>query len=193
MKKLDNYLWEIKTQKMDDVTSWTSLRHWGIFYLFKKWSIKQCCVCVMRFKELSGNLTVSNIFLQQTVEIIILGQTFERDSQEWDRKPVWRIVEALKVWHCKCNCVLRIRWRCETGRCSEKHTTLLYSKCWISRCVQIFGQANTPLKRWLLDFATRRKEAELRSGVVRKDSMWDKLIFNKVQVTKKKNLHSESI
>lgn len=48
--------------------------------------------------------------------------------------------------------------------------------------VQIFGQANTPLKRWLLDFATRRKEAELRSGVVRKDSMWDKLIFNKVQV-----------
>ena len=48
---------------------------------------------------------------------------------------------------------------------------------------QIFGQANTPLKRWLLDFATRRKESELRSGVVRKDSMWDKLIFSKVQVT----------
>lgn len=50
-------------------------------------------------------------------------------------------------------------------------------------CVKIFGQANTPLKRWLLDFATSRKEAELRSGVVRKDSMWDKLIFSKVQVT----------
>ncbi|KAF5897418.1 long-chain-fatty-acid--CoA ligase 1 isoform X1, partial [Clarias magur] len=48
---------------------------------------------------------------------------------------------------------------------------------------KIFGQANTPLKRWLLDFATRRKESELRSGVVRKDSMWDKLIFNKVQVS----------
>ncbi|KAM3865013.1 long-chain-fatty-acid--CoA ligase 1a [Diretmus argenteus] len=46
---------------------------------------------------------------------------------------------------------------------------------------KIFGQANTPLKRWLLDFATRRKEAELQSGVVRKDSMWDKLIFRKVQ------------
>ncbi|XP_062864584.1 long-chain-fatty-acid--CoA ligase 1a isoform X2 [Trichomycterus rosablanca] len=46
---------------------------------------------------------------------------------------------------------------------------------------KIFGQANTPLKRWLLDFATRRKESELRSGVVRKDSMWDKLIFSKVQ------------
>uniref|UniRef100_A0A667ZR71 Long-chain-fatty-acid--CoA ligase n=1 Tax=Myripristis murdjan TaxID=586833 RepID=A0A667ZR71_9TELE len=48
---------------------------------------------------------------------------------------------------------------------------------------KIFGQANTPLKRWLLDFASRRKEAELRSGVVRKDSMWDKLIFRKVQAS----------
>ncbi|XP_037388872.1 long-chain-fatty-acid--CoA ligase 1a isoform X1 [Pygocentrus nattereri] len=48
---------------------------------------------------------------------------------------------------------------------------------------KIFGQANTPLKRWLLDFATRRKESELRSGVVRKDSMWDKLIFSKVQAS----------
>ncbi|TRY84934.1 hypothetical protein DNTS_004025 [Danionella cerebrum] len=46
---------------------------------------------------------------------------------------------------------------------------------------KIFGQANTPLKRWLLDFATSRKEAELKNGVVRKDSMWDKLIFSKVQ------------
>ncbi|KAM6972149.1 long-chain-fatty-acid--CoA ligase 1a isoform 1-T1 [Aplochiton taeniatus] len=46
---------------------------------------------------------------------------------------------------------------------------------------KIFGQANTPLKRWLLDFAFRRKEAELRSGVVRTDSFWDKLIFKKVQ------------
>ncbi|XP_066515918.1 long-chain-fatty-acid--CoA ligase 1a isoform X2 [Hoplias malabaricus] len=48
---------------------------------------------------------------------------------------------------------------------------------------KIFGQANTPLKRWLLDFATKRKESELRSGVVRKDSMWDKLIFSKVQAS----------
>ncbi|KAJ8383443.1 hypothetical protein AAFF_G00220390 [Aldrovandia affinis] len=48
---------------------------------------------------------------------------------------------------------------------------------------KIFGQANTPLKRWLLDFASRRKEAELRSGIVRTDSMWDKLIFNKVQAS----------
>lgn len=49
-------------------------------------------------------------------------------------------------------------------------------------CLQVFSQANTPLKKWLLDFAFRRKEAELKSGVVRKDSMWDKLIFKKVQV-----------
>lgn len=64
----------------------------------------------------------------------------------------------------------------------KSHThTHNFSEC-ASRRVQIFGQANTPLKRWLLDFATRRKESELRSGVVRKDSMWDKLIFNKVQV-----------
>uniref|UniRef100_A0A8C7MWU6 Arachidonate--CoA ligase n=1 Tax=Oncorhynchus kisutch TaxID=8019 RepID=A0A8C7MWU6_ONCKI len=41
--------------------------------------------------------------------------------------------------------------------------------------------ANTPLKRWLLVFASRRKHAEMMNGVVRKDSLWDKLIFQKVQ------------
>ncbi|XP_056416031.1 long-chain-fatty-acid--CoA ligase 1 isoform X1 [Hyla sarda] len=46
---------------------------------------------------------------------------------------------------------------------------------------RIFGQANTTLKRWLLEFASKRKEAELRSGIIRKDSIWDKLIFQKVQ------------
>ncbi|KAG8592113.1 hypothetical protein GDO81_000411 [Engystomops pustulosus] len=46
---------------------------------------------------------------------------------------------------------------------------------------RIFGQANTTLKRWLLEFASKRKEAELRSGIIRKDSLWDKLIFQKVQ------------
>ncbi|XP_054634808.1 long-chain-fatty-acid--CoA ligase 1a isoform X2 [Dunckerocampus dactyliophorus] len=48
---------------------------------------------------------------------------------------------------------------------------------------KIFSQANTPLKRWMLDLAFRRKEVELNSGVVRKDSMWDKLIFKKVQAS----------
>ncbi|XP_051242258.1 long-chain-fatty-acid--CoA ligase 1a isoform X1 [Dicentrarchus labrax] len=48
---------------------------------------------------------------------------------------------------------------------------------------KVFSQANTPLKKWVLDFAFRRKEAELKSGVVRKDSMWDKIIFKKVQAS----------
>lgn len=47
---------------------------------------------------------------------------------------------------------------------------------------QVFSQANTPLKKWLLDFAFSRKEAELKTGLVRQDSIWDKLIFKKVQV-----------
>ncbi|XP_006882297.1 PREDICTED: long-chain-fatty-acid--CoA ligase 1 isoform X1 [Elephantulus edwardii] len=46
---------------------------------------------------------------------------------------------------------------------------------------RIFGQANTTLKRWLLDFAYKRKEAELRSGIIRNNSLWDKLIFHKIQ------------
>ncbi|XP_024145518.1 long-chain-fatty-acid--CoA ligase 1a isoform X1 [Oryzias melastigma] len=48
---------------------------------------------------------------------------------------------------------------------------------------KVFSQANTPLKRWMLDFAFRRKESELKNGVVRTDSMWDKLIFKKVQAS----------
>ena len=43
--------------------------------------------------------------------------------------------------------------------------------------------AGSPLKRWLLDFASRRKMAEFKSGVVRQDSMWDKFIFKKIQVS----------
>ncbi|XP_018115415.1 acyl-CoA synthetase long chain family member 1 protein L homeolog isoform X2 [Xenopus laevis] len=46
---------------------------------------------------------------------------------------------------------------------------------------RIFGQANTPVKRWMLEFASKRKEAELRSGIIRNDSFWDKIIFHKVQ------------
>ncbi|KAG9347009.1 hypothetical protein JZ751_005936 [Albula glossodonta] len=46
---------------------------------------------------------------------------------------------------------------------------------------KIFGQANSPLKRWVLEFAFKRKEAEMRSGIMRRDSLWDKLIFKKVQ------------
>ncbi|XP_012734933.2 long-chain-fatty-acid--CoA ligase 5 [Fundulus heteroclitus] len=41
--------------------------------------------------------------------------------------------------------------------------------------------ANSPFKKWLLNFATARKYAEVKDGIVRKNSIWDKLIFNKVQ------------
>ncbi|NXF93864.1 ACSL1 ligase, partial [Eubucco bourcierii] len=42
---------------------------------------------------------------------------------------------------------------------------------------------NTSLKRWMLDFASKRKEAELRSGIVRNNSFWDKVIFRKIQAS----------
>ncbi|KAM9770473.1 long-chain-fatty-acid--CoA ligase 1a [Menidia menidia] len=48
---------------------------------------------------------------------------------------------------------------------------------------KVFSQANTPLKRWLLDFAFRRKESDLKNGLVRSDTIWDKLIFKKVQAS----------
>ncbi|EPY81671.1 long-chain-fatty-acid--CoA ligase 6 isoform a [Camelus ferus] len=47
---------------------------------------------------------------------------------------------------------------------------------------KIFSQADTPLKRWLLEFAAMRKQAEVRSGIIRNDSIWDELFFNKIQV-----------
>ncbi|ELV11443.1 Long-chain-fatty-acid--CoA ligase 6 [Tupaia chinensis] len=47
---------------------------------------------------------------------------------------------------------------------------------------KIFSQADTPLKRWLLEFAARRKQAEVRSGIIRNDSIWDELFFNKIQI-----------
>lgn len=40
----------------------------------------------------------------------------------------------------------------------------------------------------MLDFASKRKEAELRSGIVRNNSFWDKVIFRKIQVCLKLSL-----
>uniref|UniRef100_A0A8C0UCF5 Long-chain-fatty-acid--CoA ligase n=1 Tax=Cyanistes caeruleus TaxID=156563 RepID=A0A8C0UCF5_CYACU len=48
---------------------------------------------------------------------------------------------------------------------------------------RMFDKVNTSLKRWLLDFASKRKEAELRSGIVRNNSFWDKVIFRKIQAS----------
>lgn len=47
---------------------------------------------------------------------------------------------------------------------------------------QVQSGASTPFKKWLLNFAVERKYAEVKEGVIRKNSVWDKLIFNKVQV-----------
>uniref|UniRef100_A0A8C0WPM1 Long-chain-fatty-acid--CoA ligase n=1 Tax=Castor canadensis TaxID=51338 RepID=A0A8C0WPM1_CASCN len=46
---------------------------------------------------------------------------------------------------------------------------------------KIFCQADTPIKRWLLEFAAKRKQAEVRSGIIRNNSIWDELFFNKIQ------------
>ncbi|CAK6446026.1 unnamed protein product [Pipistrellus nathusii] len=48
---------------------------------------------------------------------------------------------------------------------------------------KIFSQANTPLKRWLLEFAAKRKHAEVQSGIIRSDSIWDGIFFNKIQAS----------
>ncbi|XP_010154059.1 PREDICTED: long-chain-fatty-acid--CoA ligase 6 isoform X3 [Eurypyga helias] len=48
---------------------------------------------------------------------------------------------------------------------------------------KIFSQADTSLKRWILEFAAKRKKAEVRSGIIRNDSLWDKLFFNKIQAS----------
>ncbi|XP_026543215.1 long-chain-fatty-acid--CoA ligase 6 isoform X1 [Notechis scutatus] len=48
---------------------------------------------------------------------------------------------------------------------------------------KIFSQADTPVKRWLLEFAASRKKAEVQSGIVRNDSVWDILFFNKIQAS----------
>uniref|UniRef100_A0A8C6UUV8 Arachidonate--CoA ligase n=1 Tax=Neogobius melanostomus TaxID=47308 RepID=A0A8C6UUV8_9GOBI len=48
---------------------------------------------------------------------------------------------------------------------------------------KILGSVTSPLRRTLLNFAVRRKQAELRSGVVRNDSLWDKLVFKKIQAS----------
>ncbi|XP_028331447.1 long-chain-fatty-acid--CoA ligase 5 [Gouania willdenowi] len=41
--------------------------------------------------------------------------------------------------------------------------------------------AKTPFKKWLLNFAVERKYGEVKEGIVRKNSIWDKLIFHKIQ------------
>uniref|UniRef100_A0A3Q4IE10 Arachidonate--CoA ligase n=1 Tax=Neolamprologus brichardi TaxID=32507 RepID=A0A3Q4IE10_NEOBR len=46
---------------------------------------------------------------------------------------------------------------------------------------KILGSVTSPFRRALLNYAVKRKQAELNSGVVRNNSLWDKLVFNKIQ------------
>ncbi|XP_031426084.1 long-chain-fatty-acid--CoA ligase 1 [Clupea harengus] len=46
---------------------------------------------------------------------------------------------------------------------------------------KIMGAVTSPFRRAILHYAVRRKQAELSSGVVRNNSLWDRLVFNKIQ------------
>ncbi|NXH55944.1 ACSL5 ligase, partial [Rhabdornis inornatus] len=48
---------------------------------------------------------------------------------------------------------------------------------------KIQSGANTPVKNFLLKFAVFMKMAEIKQGIIRNDSIWDKLVFKKVQET----------
>ncbi|NXG71485.1 ACSL5 ligase, partial [Baryphthengus martii] len=48
---------------------------------------------------------------------------------------------------------------------------------------KIQSGAKSPAKRCLLNFAIIMKMAEIKQGIIRNDSIWDKLIFKKVQET----------
>ncbi|XP_074816160.1 long-chain-fatty-acid--CoA ligase 5 isoform X4 [Natator depressus] len=48
---------------------------------------------------------------------------------------------------------------------------------------QMQSAAQNPLKRVLLSFAIARKLDEVKKGILRNDSIWDKMIFKKVQET----------
>ncbi|NWZ92250.1 ACSL5 ligase, partial [Nesospiza acunhae] len=48
---------------------------------------------------------------------------------------------------------------------------------------KIQSGANTPVKNFLLKFAVFMKTAEIKQGIIRNDSIWDKVVFKKVQET----------
>ncbi|KAI4872017.1 hypothetical protein NFI96_018459 [Prochilodus magdalenae] len=53
---------------------------------------------------------------------------------------------------------------------------------------KILGSVTSPLWRAVLHYAVRRKQAELSSGIVRNNSVWDRLVFNKIQASLGGNL-----
>ncbi|XP_030918541.1 long-chain-fatty-acid--CoA ligase 5 isoform X2 [Geospiza fortis] len=48
---------------------------------------------------------------------------------------------------------------------------------------KIQSGANTPVKNFLLKFAVFMKTAEIKQGIIRNDSIWDKVVFKKIQET----------
>ncbi|XP_059803818.1 long-chain-fatty-acid--CoA ligase 5 [Hypanus sabinus] len=46
---------------------------------------------------------------------------------------------------------------------------------------KVQAECQSPFKKWLLNIAISRKQAEISRGIIRNDSVWDKLIFSKVQ------------
>ncbi|KAB1271481.1 Long-chain-fatty-acid--CoA ligase 5, partial [Camelus dromedarius] len=47
---------------------------------------------------------------------------------------------------------------------------------------KVQNEARTPLKKFLLNLAISYKLSEVKRGIIRRDSFWDKLIFSKIQV-----------
>ncbi|XP_043331364.1 long-chain-fatty-acid--CoA ligase 5 isoform X1 [Cervus canadensis] len=46
---------------------------------------------------------------------------------------------------------------------------------------KVQNEAKTPLKKFLLNLAVASKLSEIKKGIIRRDSLWDKLIFRKIQ------------
>lgn len=49
--------------------------------------------------------------------------------------------------------------------------------------LQVQNEAKTPFKKFLLNLAVASKFSEVKRGIIRRDSLWDKLIFAKIQVS----------
>ncbi|XP_036590433.1 long-chain-fatty-acid--CoA ligase 5 [Trichosurus vulpecula] len=48
---------------------------------------------------------------------------------------------------------------------------------------KVHSEAKTPLKKFLLNLAVSRKFSEVKQGIIRQDSIWDTLIFKKIQAS----------
>ncbi|KAM9394012.1 long-chain-fatty-acid--CoA ligase 1 [Pholidichthys leucotaenia] len=53
---------------------------------------------------------------------------------------------------------------------------------------KILGSVTSPFRRALLNYAVKRKQVEMSSGIIRNNSLWDKLMFNRIQASLGGNL-----